>query len=596
MKYKDVTPDVTVSRIRMLLDKVGVRMREVQYENQGLSYSNRISIDNPGFETLDIGTNGKGMSYELSMASGYAELMERLQNKFLVNEAMRYSSLLSDTYSLPFRFFPDEQLNICSSTEFRDIVKKIFPKYDYSQIEDNLQVEWLSIPFACISANQNTIEQVPIVLARANTSTGMCAGNTPAEAILQGINEIFERYALQRVYVDEITPPSYPKDYFKGTQIELRLKQLEQMGYIYDVKDMSLGIGLPVVGLILTNLSNGTTMCRLGADLSEEIALERCFTEIFQGRTDTELRFIDYSVEVNLNDPERRTSEYKKTLKNGTGYMPLAFFGGEPTYPFAPSQLHRTGDTKQDLHNVVQYIHSLGCTLYVRDNSFLGFCTYHVMVSGLIEQDPLLWNVMNDYKNAWQSTRKENATIVSDKNSTMVWPMYNLKAQQDLRGFIKNHYPNDDTLRLAPYCSAPQNYFNKDLLLFLFAIKNQDYADAVGHFNSFMNQREVQGYGYNAYLSCVKVYVQMKAKGQDSNMHYYLSHFYDEDTIQEVLADFSNPVEIMKNYSFPTCFNCTSCPLQDNCHFINVIQFEQQLQNCQINNPIDQTKLFDVLL
>ena len=70
MKYKDVTPDVTVSRIRMLLDKVGVRMREVQYENQGLSYSNRISIDNPGFETLDIGTNGKGMSYDLSMASG----------------------------------------------------------------------------------------------------------------------------------------------------------------------------------------------------------------------------------------------------------------------------------------------------------------------------------------------------------------------------------------------------------------------------------------------------------------------------------------------------------------------------------------------
>ena len=595
MNYKDASPDVTVNRIRTLLEKVGVRTREVLYENQGLSYSNRISLDNPGFETLDIGTNGKGMSYDFSMASGYAELMERMQNKFLVNEAMRYANLLSDTYSLPFRFYPDEQLNTCSSSEFREVVKKIFPKYKSSQIEDDLQVEWLSVPFACVSANQTTIEQVPIVLARANTSTGMCAGNTPAEAILQGINEIFERYVLQRIYIDEITPPSYPKDYFNGTKIELRLKQLEQMGYIYDVKDMSLGIGLPVVGLILTNLSNGTTMCRLGADLSEEIALERCFTEIFQGRTDTEMRFIDYSLEVNLNDAERRTSEYKKTLKNGTGYMPLAFFGGEPTYSFTPFQLKRTGDTKQDLHNVVQYIHNLGCTLYVRDNSFLDFCTYHVIVSGLTEQDPILWDVMKDYKNAWQCTKKENCTIVSDMNSTVVWPMYNLKAQHDLRGFIRNNYPNDDTLRLAPYCSAPQNYINKYLLLFLFAIKNEDYADAVGYFNDFMQQREEQGYGYNAYLSCVKVYVQMKAKGLETNMHAYLSHFYDEDTIHEVLADFSNPMDIMKNYSFPTCFNCSACPLQDNCHFVHVIQFEQLLQNCQINNPIDQTKLFDVL-
>ena len=162
MNYKDASPEVTVNRIRTLLEKVGVRTREVLYENQGLSYSNRISLDNPGFETLDIGTNGKGMSYDFSMASGYAELMERLQNKFLVNEAMRYSNLLSDTYSLPFRFYPDEQLNTCSSSEFREVVKKIFPKYKSSQIEDDLQVEWLSVPFACISANQTTIEQVPI--------------------------------------------------------------------------------------------------------------------------------------------------------------------------------------------------------------------------------------------------------------------------------------------------------------------------------------------------------------------------------------------------------------------------------------------------
>lgn len=35
------------------------------------------------FDDLDIGTNGKGGSYQYALASGYAEFMERLQNGIL---------------------------------------------------------------------------------------------------------------------------------------------------------------------------------------------------------------------------------------------------------------------------------------------------------------------------------------------------------------------------------------------------------------------------------------------------------------------------------------------------------------------------------
>ena len=57
----------------------------------------------------------------------------------------------------------------------------------------------------------------------------MCAGNTPYEAILQGINEIFERYVLQKLYLEKITPPVYSPDYFKGTAIHSRLEKLVDM-------------------------------------------------------------------------------------------------------------------------------------------------------------------------------------------------------------------------------------------------------------------------------------------------------------------------------------------------------------------------------
>ena len=43
-------------------------------------------------------------------------------------------------------------------------------------------------------------------------SNGMCAGNTPAEALVQGLSEIFERYAIQEVLAGNIIPPDIPPE------------------------------------------------------------------------------------------------------------------------------------------------------------------------------------------------------------------------------------------------------------------------------------------------------------------------------------------------------------------------------------------------
>lgn len=620
MIYKDDTPQNTIKRIKNILDNIGIKTKEFLYENRGICYSCRITLANQGLESLDIGVNGKGMSPEYSLASGYAELMERLQNKFLVNEAMRHSSKIPNGRALQFRFFPDEMMMRSSLEDFFRKIKYLFPNYDCehqqhlcekliglsdkstgqhgNKIVPTPQMEWLVVPFAKISPKGNSIENVPIILARANSSTGLCAGNTPQEAILQGINEIFERYVLQQLYIKCITPPSYPKEYFAHTDIADRLDRLEADGYIYDVKDMSLEKGFPVVGLILTNTRNGTTMFRLGADLSPEIALERCLTEIYQGRTEEHPRFIEYPhhsfVDIESN-PHYRNNEYKKSLKDGTGFFPKSIFAGSPSYQFQHPVLHRSGSSTADFRNMVQFLYENDYILLIRDNSFLGFCAYQVMIPGLSDQDHRLRDIFAEYFSPFDID-KGNVKGVSRERDAEQWPLYHVKAQADVRDFVEKHYPNEDNIRLFPYNTAPQNTINKHLLLFLAAVKNSDYLYANKHFAAFMEQRDSECLPYNPYLACVGSYVLCKsAKMKNEEITSWLYHFYKKETIMEVLSDFRYPQKIMKNYAFPTCFDCNNCPLQSSCHYCDAIAFDRMIQQIQLDHPIDQSNLFHLL-
>ena len=84
IKWKDASPFDTVSRIRGLLAGFGIKCTE-QIEDPLLPgcYSSRIMAD--GLEDY-IATNGKGTTPEYCLASGYAEFMERAQNRLFLTE------------------------------------------------------------------------------------------------------------------------------------------------------------------------------------------------------------------------------------------------------------------------------------------------------------------------------------------------------------------------------------------------------------------------------------------------------------------------------------------------------------------------------
>lgn len=82
-KYKDRIPQDTIGEIRNFLSSVGALLREQSWCKYDF-YACRLTLSNAGLSSFDIGTNGKGRTYEYALASGYGEFMERFQNRILI--------------------------------------------------------------------------------------------------------------------------------------------------------------------------------------------------------------------------------------------------------------------------------------------------------------------------------------------------------------------------------------------------------------------------------------------------------------------------------------------------------------------------------
>ena len=90
-RYKECNPKDTVERIKTILSELEIQTDVQWYNNIGSDFSCRVRIINNHMKLFDIGTNGKGMTKEYALASAYAELMERLQNKSLFRDGLKFN-------------------------------------------------------------------------------------------------------------------------------------------------------------------------------------------------------------------------------------------------------------------------------------------------------------------------------------------------------------------------------------------------------------------------------------------------------------------------------------------------------------------------
>ena len=99
-KYKSLPPGETITNIsNILCEKLGITLNVTEYaEKNNLFFSSRVNVETDTFKGFKIGTNGKGLTREFSLASAHAEFMERLQNGLLFHHRYYTTHRFADTY------------------------------------------------------------------------------------------------------------------------------------------------------------------------------------------------------------------------------------------------------------------------------------------------------------------------------------------------------------------------------------------------------------------------------------------------------------------------------------------------------------------
>ena len=211
-------------------------------------------------------------------------------------------------------------------------------------------------------------------------SNGMAAGNTLLEAIIQGLSEIFERKAIQDIFLEKATVPIIDSKFFEGNEVIDRLNMLKKKEINYRILDCSLEQGLPVIGLLLEK--DGKYHVHFGADPSPITALERCLTETFQGRNINELPL--YEPLKESEDEQVLFENEKKEYTDSSGQVPSWLVNG-CNAKFKGFVHEKTVSDEDDMNYYLQILSDMKCKLFVCKMNNLGFPAVRLYVPGITE-------------------------------------------------------------------------------------------------------------------------------------------------------------------------------------------------------------------
>ena len=403
MKYdrkKETDPLKTIEKARKILREQDILTTEIWKNGakDAKSYSLRLSAPE-----LGVGTNGKGVTRRYTLASAYGEFMERLSNMVLLPLE---SISAEDLNSEDFYYFPDEKIftadEIADATD--SLSKRIFREFYKGQFLLDINKEQrLAVVKAFLESAPNANESKLIAwpyysvksgetvylwnryVAFLQGTNGMCAGNSPEEAIVQGMSEIFERYSNQTIMLSDIVPPEIPEEeYRQYDDIAAMADEIEAMGdYKIYFRDCSLGKGLPVCCAILIDRSRQKYRVCFGSHPLFPIAAERCLTELLQGfdpanKNDAEtcmVSMFDGDIFPFVNVSNHHT--------NGRGHFSKAFFYGTPSYEHTPFPDRSGMDNEALFQYCMDLALSLSDDVLIRDVSYLGFNAYCIVVPGV---------------------------------------------------------------------------------------------------------------------------------------------------------------------------------------------------------------------
>ena len=391
-KHKDASPKDTIQRIKECFASVGITLKHTVTKRMDHIYSSVVIDPVGGWSTA-----GKGTTEEYCLASAYAEAMEHFCN-YCAYDASKIQQ--SAKQYLGFDRYPDEttlpigQIMNIDPQVLREITLAYSQEGDACD-DAKLTETWSEflntdtislVPY--YSVRKKTIVKLPeAIIGKLCGSTGGGAGNTPEEAIGHGLDEISERYAKYVIYSKELTPPEIPHDYIREVCPDL-FQVIENIQddnrYSVLVLDASLGRGYPVVAVCLIDRLFHSYVVNFGAHPCFPIAMERCFTEMFQFMTLGQAQSIKHMEKwTSFSESEdiHSVRNWVSLLRDDTGKIPDAFFAGEPSWEFVPWGIYSDYSNRFGMKlQIDNFLRDGVEDIYIRDFSFLGFPVYRIYI------------------------------------------------------------------------------------------------------------------------------------------------------------------------------------------------------------------------
>lgn len=492
MEYrKDALPKETIGKVIGILKKMNINFTitdEISYKN--LWWSLKINL----LDYPNVSTNGKGNTRELALASGLAELIERLQGGFLIeniqpSEYGEYHGLLND--------------DICAFSN--KLIK---------------------------------------VMCGTN---GLASGNTVTEAICQGFFEVLERYVLREFYLGKhrCITGCFSKELFKNTRAYTLISEIEKNGLLPFILDGTCCGRFPVLGVLVINPQSHTYLFNVASDFDVDICLSRCITELYQGRTIQSL--LESKPARWMNRIFNETNEVLKyeffnQVIFSQGGMPI-----EKLYEILSKDsknenlsIFKNIRSNDECHELIkQLCRKNGLNPYICDLSLSEFCTCRVYVPGyseIYEQNAniakQMLNSIDKVKTSLMKYANKLTSITELKNDIKTLLSYDV---------YRHHCP---IYRFVPDGLRLHNELITDDIMHILSIISlyqKDIDDAIFY------AKKSQDINNLKHIRFLLWYLNVKKEYGDQAIHYY----YDEhdgicNSIMIMDDIYNNKVELLE--------------------------------------------------
>ena len=384
--------EVSITNMKNTLASVGC---EITFSQEKHPLTHCYSVNLASTEApRHIYSNGKGVVSEASIASALGEYIERLQtNNFFID------------FHLPGRkYYPDEIAFDLDGDYLSEDLRNIYDPSrtlcadDLIDFNSDYEDKVVALPFVRVSCG--TTSYIPInILSNLYVSNGLASGNTPKEAQVQALSEIFERYVKFEIIKNGYALPKFPNEVIESfPRLAADLAHLRALGYIVEVLDASLGGTFPVTAISLINPQNASLFVSFGAHPILEVSLERTMTELMQGRNIEELD----SFETPTFDMSLIADSFnlESHFIDSNGKLGFAFLRNKKTFEYTPWNYQ--GDSSDEEYSYLcSILTMIDKEIYLREYDYLGFYSCQMIVPGLSEVYPiedLIYNNKNQGK------------------------------------------------------------------------------------------------------------------------------------------------------------------------------------------------------